>query len=464
MNWRRPVLRSLFRVYKREVLRELELIESIERKSPAAVRAVQEERLSRLLLHAWRHTDYYREVLEASGAVRDGRVNLDRFEDIPFLTKDIIRKQRDRLRARELPEGRKAYWNRSGGSTGAPLEFYQDNLYWASTIANRTYHFSLAGKQMGDKELKVWGHEGDLYSGTIGLRARAENWLYNRRFQQCWHLPEERIRRIVAEINDWQPTLMWCYRDGIDGVARYINRHNLAVHSPRAIILGGATVYEFMAQSIHRAFRAPVLSAYGSRELGAAACQCLLGKGHHISAQSHVIEAVDEEGRAVWNRDAELVVTPLQNYAMPFIRYRIGDRGILSQDQCPCGRSFPVLDAITGRVVEAIYNSRGDQIDSIFFIWIMSEKLDKPRMRKAQIVQEEDGSIVLNLVLDEGTQPDEVMAGLTDVAPRIKAVMGSDCAVQIAFVDDIPLTSSGKHPYIVSRRKAEALPSYAKAS
>jgi phenylacetate-CoA ligase len=463
MNWRRPVLRSLLRIHKPQVLRELELIESIERKSPEAVRAVQEERLGHLLHHAWRHTEYYREVLEACGAVRSGRVNLDRFADIPFLTKDIIRTQRDRLRACELPRGRKAYWNRSGGSTGAPLEFYQDSGYWASTIANRTYHFSLAGKQLGERELKVWGHEGDLYSGTLGWRSVAENWLYNRRFQQCWHLPEERIRRIIAEINDWRPKLMWCYRDGIDGVARYVNRHHLAVHSPQAIILGGATVHDFIAQTISRAFKAPVLSAYGSREIGAAACQCLLGQGHHIAAQSHVIEAVDDDGMAVFDRDAELVVTPLQNYAMPFIRYRIGDRGILSRGRCACGRSFPLLDAITGRVVEVIYNARGDQIDPIFFIWIMSEKLDRPRMRKAQIVQEEDGSITLNLVLDSGAATQEVMGDLTDVAPRIKAVMGSDCEVRIAFVDEIPLTSSGKHPYIVSR-KAEAAANYARAS
>jgi acyl-CoA synthetase (AMP-forming)/AMP-acid ligase II len=97
----------------------------------------------------------------------------------------------------------------------------------------------------------------------------------------------------------------------------------------------------------------------------------------------------------------------------------------------------------------------GDQVDPIFLI--MSEKLDKPRMRKAQIVQE-DGSITLNVVLDPGVGPQDVLEGLVDVAPRIKAVMGFDCAVRIAFVDDIPLTASGKHPYNLSRRKAAAEP------
>ncbi|MGH3427200.1 MAG: hypothetical protein ACRDQZ_06485, partial [Mycobacteriales bacterium] len=240
---------------------------------------------------------------------------------------------------------------------------------------------------------------------------------------------------------------------GIDAVAKYINRHRIEVHAPGAIVLGGATVYPFMVQAIERAFGAPALSAYGSREIGAAACQCLTREGHHISAQSHLVETINADERPVMEQDAELVVTPLQNYAMPFIRYRIGDRGRLSSRDCSCGRSFPLLDAVSGRMVEVIYNNRGEQVDPLFFIWIMAEKLDKPRMRKAQVVQEEDGSITLNLVLDPGARADEVVRGLTDVAPRIRAVMGQDCEVRIAFVADIPLSASGKHPYIVSRRR-----------
>jgi phenylacetate-coenzyme A ligase PaaK-like adenylate-forming protein len=133
----------------------------------------------------------------------------------------------------------------------------------AATIATRAYHFSLAGKELGEREMKTWGNAGDLFSGTLGARAKVENWLYNRKFQQCWHLTEERILKIIREINEWRPKMLWCYRDGIDAVARYINRNRLEVHSPAAIVVGGATVYAFMVQAIEQAFRSPVISAYG---------------------------------------------------------------------------------------------------------------------------------------------------------------------------------------------------------
>src|ERR1700676_4996975 len=109
MTWRKPLIRSIFRLLHPGVLRELELIKSIEKSSPAAIKNVQRERLQRLLHHAWSTTEYYRDVLEQCGAVRAGTVNLDRFDDIPFLTKDIIRSQGPRLRAKSMPEGRRAY-------------------------------------------------------------------------------------------------------------------------------------------------------------------------------------------------------------------------------------------------------------------------------------------------------------------------------------------------------------------
>ena len=454
-NWRAPIIRTAFRLQNPEVLRELEVIRSVER-SPANLKAIHEERLERLLHHAWSQTDYYREALEACGAVRSGQVNLDRFEDIPFLTKDIIRSQGERLMAKSLPVGRKAHKNRSGGSTGQPVRFWQDNVYWDTTIATRTYHFSTVGKEIGQREMKIWGSEQDFRKGIIGWKAKFENFVYNRKFEQCWHLPEKRILEIIRHINEWQPQLLWCYRDGIDGVARYINEHGTHVHAPGSVVLGGATVYPFMAQAIEKAFKSPAISAYGSREVGAVACQCLERGGLHIATQAHRVESIGPDGRPVMEVDAELAITPLLNFAMPFIRYRIGDRGRMTRRLCACGRAFPMLDALTGRVVEVLHNRKGEQIDPIFFIWIMAEKINNKVLKKGQIVQEEDGAITVNLVLEPQATMLQAQPHLQEIREAVTLVMGSDCPVQFTFLDDIPLSQSGKFPYIVRRKSLDS--------
>jgi phenylacetate-CoA ligase len=450
MNLRKPAILSLLRMSGSGVPGELALIAEIE-PSAERIAEVQRARLAELLHHAWAQVPYYRDTLESSGAVRDGRVNLDRFTDIPFLTKEVIRAEGDRLRAKVLPRGRKAYPNASGGSTGEPVRFWQDSGYWDATIAARTYHFSTVGKQLGEREMKIWGSERDLFDGTLGWKATLQNWAYNRRFEQCWHLPEAQIQKILRDIDRWKPKLLWCYRDGIDAVAKYVVQHGLRPHAPAAIVLGGGTVYPYMAQVIERAFQSPAISAYGSREVGAVACQCLARAGHHIATHANVVETIDPDGRSVVGQDGELAITPLTNYAMPFLRYRIGDRGRLTHDRCPCGRGYPLLESLSGRMIEVLVNARGEQVDPIYFIQLLAVIFNRGFFRKFQVVQDEDGALTLNVVLEPHATQEAAQPNLLEVLDKIRLVMGEGCPIQVRFVDDIPLSASGKHPYVVRR-------------
>jgi phenylacetate-CoA ligase len=451
MNWRAPILRLALWLTNREALREIALIESLERASPDKIRALQQRRLERLLLHAWRHTDYYRDVLESCGAVRGGNVNLDHFEDIPFLTKDIIRTQGERLWAKKMTDGRSAEVVTSGGTTGIPIRFPQDNVHWALNMGTRIYQFGVLGKRLGDSEMKIWGNEGDLNKGTHGIAQRLANYIYNRRYQGAWYLSEERIKEIIDEINVWRPKLLWCFRDGIDMVARYINAHRISMHRPTAIVLGGSTVYPFVVNTIEQAFHAPVFSAYGSREVGGIACECREKNGHHVSTNLAVVETITADGKIVMEQEAELAITALANYAFPFIRYRLGDRGLLTKRQCACGRTFPLLGAVSGRLVETFINSRGEQIDPLYFIMAFRMSWDAGTLRQYQVVQELDLSLTINLVPEAGYSKATVRLNYEDITRKIKMVMGEDCVVRFEIVSEIPLSSSGKFPYIVRR-------------
>ncbi len=452
MNWREPAIKFALQATNREVLREIQLIESLERAPPAKILELQQQRLERLLLHAWNNTDYYHDVLESCGAVRGGAVNLDRFEDIPFLTKDIIRTQGKRLWAQKMPDGRRVEVITSGGTTGVPIRFPQDNVHWALNMGTRIYQFGVLGKRLGDSEIKIWGNEGDLNKGTHGILKRVENYIYNRRYQGAWYLSEERIKEIIEEINVWRPKLLWCFRDGIDAVAKYINSHGIAMHRPAAIVLGGSTVYPFVVKTIEQAFRSPVLSAYGSREVGGVACECLARNGHHISSNLAVIETINADGQTVMEQEAELTITALANYAFPFIRYRLGDRGLLTKRQCTCGRTFPLLGSVSGRLVEAFVNSRGEQIDPLYFIMSFRMSWDAGTLRQYQVVQELDGSLTINLVPETGFNKTTVGLDYDDITRKIRSVMGENCVVRFDIVSEIPLSPSGKFPYIVRRQ------------
>lgn len=450
-NWRVPAINLALRITSPVVLRERDLISSIERAPRTRVDDLQNERLEELLHHAWSQTDYYHDVLESCGAVRGGKVDLRRFEDIPFLTKDIIRNQGSRLFARKLPDSRRSTLITSGGTTGAPIQFPQDSGHWDANIGTRIYQFATLGKALGDPEMKVWGNEGDLHKGTSSLIKRMENFVYNRRYQGAWYLSEERINEIIQEINDWRPKLLWCFRDGIDAIAKYVNAYGIPMHQPAAIVLGGSTVYPFVVRTIEQAFKSPVISAYGSREIGGVACECLDRNGHHISVNLARIETIDAQGRTVKEQDAELAITGLQNFAMPFIRYRLGDRGRLTDRPCSCGRTLPLLDSVSGRLIEAFINSRGEQVDPLYFIMSFRMSWDQGTLRQYQLIQEKDGSLTINLVPESGYTLETVGLDLEEIRRKIRRVMGDDCRIEFHVVDDIPLAPSGKFPYIVRR-------------
>ena len=90
MNWRKPVMLGILKATNSPIPGELQFIRSIERQSREDILGFKNQRLTALLQHAWKHIDYYRGVFRGCRVVRDGKVDLDRFEEIPFFTKDVL--------------------------------------------------------------------------------------------------------------------------------------------------------------------------------------------------------------------------------------------------------------------------------------------------------------------------------------------------------------------------------------
>jgi phenylacetate-CoA ligase len=146
------------------------------------------------------------------------------------------------------------------------------------------------------------------------------------------------------------------------------------------------------------------------------------------------------------------VVTGLMNYATPFIRYRIGDRGTLTRRMCSCGRPFPLLGSISGRLIESLVNAKGDHVDPLHFMMLVRMSWDAGTLRQFQIVQERDGSLTINLVPEAGFTATTIGLNRDELTRKIRLVMGEDCPVRYEVVGDIPLAASGKFPYVMRRQ------------
>src|SRR5205085_9123193 len=145
-------------------------------------------------------------------------------------------------------------------------------------------------------------------------------------------------------------------------LATYLREHGRTLrHAPRGIISSAQTLPDTSRRIIEESFGCKVFDKYGAREFSGIAYECEAHQGHHVVGEGYVVEVLKDGRPAAPGEIGEVVVTDLNNYCLPFIRYRIGDLAeqLDPRQACACGRGLPRLGKIEGRVQSIIIGSKG---------------------------------------------------------------------------------------------------------
>jgi phenylacetate-CoA ligase len=405
-------------------------------------REVQRAGLAATLAHAAGNVPYYREILGAGVPWRDDPEAF--LADLPILTKDVIRARFDELKSEDLATRTWSY-NTSGGSTGEPIRLVQDQRHWDRAVAVQLVHGRWAGRELGQLEAAVWGSERDILDGGIGWRMRAANALIGKRYLNAFRMTAAEMDEFLDRLDSWRPRLIVAYASAIYELARYAESTGREVAPQRCVVTTSGTLYEHMREAISRVFSCPVLNRYGSREVGDIAAECLCRQGLHVFPWSTFVEIVDDEGRRVpAGVEGDVLVTSLHNEAMPLIRYAIGDRAVLGEDDgCPCGRSWQRLEKVSGRNVDTFRRADGGLVDGEYFTHLL---YFRDWVQTFQVVQT-DVDHILFRVVPRGEAPE---ADLDEIRRGALAAMQDGCRVAFEFVDEIPPSASGKYRYTMS--------------
>jgi len=412
-------------------------------------REIQAHRLYRLLEYASENIPYYKRIVKNQSIKVSEDTIFDDIKKFPFLTKKIIREHFNELyRFRDNTY----YLNHSGGSTGEPVEFYQDKTYADWSQATTLLFNDWAGCPIGSRIAKLWGSERDVFKGTHGLKGSLSGFLYNQRLVNAFNMSRQQIEDFINMINRWKPTMILAYVEPIYEVAKIAVRKNWSVYSPTSIMTSAGTLFEAFRNQIENAFNSPVFNRYGTREVGDVACECSKHNGLYISIPTHFVEIARSNGETcAGGETGEIAVTSLTNYTMPLIRYKIGDRGSLKEKACPSSRGLPLLKSIEGRVTSIFRNRRGDIISPEYFIHLIGVVLNKRIIiKKFQVIQEQKDFIIVKLILNSQNKK-IVKALISEIEEKIKLVMGVETTVEFEFVDAIPLSPSGKYLYTISK-------------
>lgn len=395
------------------------------------------ERLENLLSYAASSVPQYRKFWSEDNS-QANRLDLKSW---PILEKATLREHGTEF----LADGNRKklmFHEHTSGTTGTPLDLWitrESVREWYALVEAR--HRRWYGLTRKDR----WAILGGQLVVPVG-RQKPPFWVWNSGMNQLYmssyHISAGSAESYLQALAKYRVKYILGYPSAIYSLAQELKNKKVDGLQVQTVVVNAEPLYDHQRETIAAAFNCPVRETYGMAEIAAAGSECEKGS-LHAWPDAGVIEAeANAEGES-----ADLICTGLINREMPLIRYRVGDRGRLSQNGCECGRTLPVIESIDGRIDDVLYTRTGRRIGRLDPVF----KGGLP-IREAQIVQKTPQKLSVNFVPAEGFN-DRSLKSLGD---RMREYVG-DMEIDFVEMGEIPRTRNGKFRAVVCELSREEI-------
>lgn len=424
-----------------EVKNKLAKLQDAQWLAKSEIEAIQWRRLLRLLHHAYKNVPYYHSIFYNLNMKPEDITTYEEFRKLPFLTKSDITLNYDSLIAINMDKKRMKT-DSTGGSTGQNVSFLEDNIEISYRFANTLRGDSMAGLYPGTRFIELWGAAFDAPPFGIFGKPLAKL-AFRRLFLSAYNLSEEQMHKYIDKINRFKPDVILAYPSPLYHFSKFISAQGIELPPLHSILTSAETLMDNQRKTIENVFGCKIFNRYGCREFGNLGTECEMHNGIHLFQDKFLIEIL-RDGEPVNDGEiGEIVVTDLHKYGMPFIRYRIGDLGTPGDTCCACGRGFPLLQKLDGRVFDIISTPDGRYISGTFWT-LLFRSVDG--IKSFQVIQKAKDKIDILLIKNNDFRP----CNLDILTSRIVEKCGMEMHISYNFVDKIALTNSGKHRFVIS--------------
>jgi len=399
----------------------------------------QFRQIAQLLRHAFATVPYYRARREEWGIDADAEWTAETFRRrIPILTRSEIQELGDDLLSADIPKSHGDTGEvLTSGSTGRPIRVVKTELtetFWnAITVRDHLWHRDLNLRLASIRPLPgdtAPYPEGNMYKDWGGMPARVFRNGPSALLNIATPIPDQ-----VEWLQRYDPHYLLTYPGNIQAIAIHCERNNIRFPNLKQV----HTVSDLLRPEVRKICREvldlPVVDVYSGAETGYLALQCPESENLHIQSESAYVEILNEQGEDCRPGEVgEVVITPLHNWAMPLLRYSIGD--FAEVGTCDCGRTLPVLKRIMGRTRSMVRLPNGDEFYASFQDLLTGFDI----IRQFQVVRRSEEALEMKLVAPRELTADEA-ARLTEV---LRQRFRHPFAVSFSYVDDIPRSEGGK--------------------
>jgi phenylacetate-CoA ligase len=405
------------------------------RAKPAKLREIQEKKMRAIVRHAYQSVPFYHRLFDANKIKSTEIKTLDDLRRVPIVNRKEVQENLSVMTSIKTNISKCAI-HKTSGSVGVPVTVIADRYAQEFRNLVSLRQFFECGGRLQDKQVQLRGQ------GALGLPTYSGKPLYERigLFRTEWILPVEIDDSLLSFLEAYKPDVMV----GYPSLFQLVAEKTRGKIKPRIVFCTGEILSDNCRDLLGSAFGTQVIDSYGCTETGDISWECPDQKqtGYHINADSVIVEFVRDDENVGASEEGEIVLTNLINYAMPFIRYKIGDVGIPSSELCPCGRTLPLMRLLKGRSDDFVTLPSGSRLSplSILNMKNFSDVLEY------RIIQKKVNLFEFWLKMSKTSKMDSVNKCISS----LRKMLGDNVEIKQVIVDEIPRDKSGKLRRVIS--------------
>jgi phenylacetate-CoA ligase len=410
-----------------------------EKTNASALLNLQNEKLKVLLLHAYQNVPYYKDIFDKNGVIPATITDCHGLSRIPILTKKEILDHENELID---PQFRgKLYQRKTGGSTGMTLHFWREAEVLAQNDAIMYRCYKWYGIDIGDRQARFWGVP---VISKLRRKEQFKDFILNRIRISAFDISKESCLEQYKRIKKFKPVYFYGYTTAIYGFCLYMKELGIDLNGLhlKAVICTAEKMYPHHRKLFKEVFNCPVVDEYGSTENGVIAFQCKQGN-MHIMADHMCVEFLDEKDNPVKpGQVGRIVITDLSSFAMPMIRYDIGDMGSPSDRICSCGITLPLMEILEGRKEDFIRTKEGKLVHAAYLCYTLKDD----SVHEFKMYQTAIDSVKVQIVKSPNFNDDSEKR----LESNLRTSLGNEMNISFEYLERIPREKSGKLRYFVS--------------
>lgn len=369
----------------------------------------------RLFRQAVRHSSFYQQLYAEHGVDTNRIHSVAELPQLPVVTREHIREHGQAL---YIGHPWLKAVGRTSGSSGTPLTVYRD---YRSTVREGAYLWAQRALFGFHPGMKVVSLRGNLDRRVMRRYDRHACCMYLSSF----NLREEHTDWYYQQIRQFAPYAILAYPSSVEILANLFQAKGLSLSVPY-IFTSSEQVYEHQRAKVEAVFNTQIVDWYGNAERTIALEQRPDGNYHALPLYS-----VNE-----YQTD-HVLTTGLTSTAFPLIRYRVDDVIVPDPDR------VHGIQEIRGRHDDVLRLPDGTRVGRIGGVF-----LDVKGLELAQIRQDTDGQVIINLVVNGAFGPQSVAVIRSELRHRI----GDTLPYEIAYVspEEIIRTAAGKFKLVIS--------------